>query len=104
MSFNVNLDQLQLRDNQQNTRYEFDLGGGHVAILTYKLYEEVIVLVHTEVPSEFGGQGIANKLIHDVLEDCKERGLKVAPSCPFVALYIKRHPIYQLMTVPVEDD
>jgi predicted GNAT family acetyltransferase len=102
----VDLDSLKLHDNQHHHRYEFALDGAHHAIITYKLYEEakVIVLLHTEVPEQFGGQGIANKLIHDVLEDCIARGLKIAPSCPFVAAYIKRHPVYQPMTVPVEDD
>ena len=102
----INLDDLTLHDNQRHHRYEFALGGGHHAIITYQMYEEagVIVLLHTEVPPEFGGMGIANKLIHDVLEDCIARGLKIAPSCPMVATYIKRHPVYQPMTVPVEDD
>jgi predicted GNAT family acetyltransferase len=101
----VNLDELKLHDNGRH-RFEFDLGGGQRAFITYQRYEEtgIIDLLHTEVPEAFGGQGIASKLIHDVLEDCKAHGLKVVPSCPMVATYIKRHPIYQPMTVTVEDD
>lgn len=102
----INLDTLTLQDDARHHRYQFALEGSHHAIITYKLDETagVIVLQHTEVPPEYGGQGIANKLIHDVLEDCIARGLKIAPSCPFVAAYIQRHPVYQPNTVPVEED
>jgi uncharacterized protein len=32
--------------------------------------------------------------VRGALDDMRARGLKVAPVCPFVAAYIRRHPEY----------
>ena len=53
---------------------------------------DVIDLVHTEVPEDFSGQGHAATLARGALADARERGLRVVPSCPYVASYIEKHP------------
>jgi hypothetical protein len=51
-------------------------------------------LVHTEVPAELEGHGIGGRLAKAGLEFARQENLKVVPSCPFVAAYIRRHPEY----------
>jgi predicted GNAT family acetyltransferase len=48
--------------------------------------------VHTEVPEQYQGQGLAGKLATAALEWARASGLKVIPSCPYVSNYIGKHP------------
>jgi len=47
---------------------------------------------HTFVPPALRGGGIASQLTEYALRYAQDRGLKVIPSCPYVARYIERHP------------
>jgi len=49
-----------------------------------------LVLVHTEVPTEFAGHGIGGNLVRDGIEFAREQGLAVVPLCPFATDYIRR--------------
>ena len=50
---------------------------------------------HTYVPPELRGKGIAEELVRQALEDVRQRGYKVIPSCWYVRVYIDRHSQYQ---------
>ena len=80
-----------LVDNHNFNQYEFRIGD-YLAKIEYKKDDNRIFLTHTEVPPELGGQGIGTELVKQVLEDIKDRGLRLVPLCPFVIAYIKRHP------------
>ena len=54
----------------------------------------MITLVHTEVRDEFEGQGHAATLARGALDDARSRGLRVVPSCPYIASYVEKHPEY----------
>ena len=84
----------QIRDNQEEKRIEVQLEG-RLAVIEYFRKDEKIYFVHTEVPEELEGQGIASEMARFALELAREQGLKVVPRCPFVAAYIKRHSEYQ---------
>lgn len=90
----VDVENLEVRNNTSENRFEVTLGDtiGQVA---YYLEGKSIVFVHTEVPREYGGQGIADKMADVALEYAKAEGLKVVPLCPFITSYIRRHPEYQ---------
>ncbi|AWH93221.1 GNAT family N-acetyltransferase [Dietzia lutea] len=47
---------------------------------------------HTVVASEFGGRGLAGRLVAEALRETREEGLRVRPSCSFVAQYIEKNP------------
>ena len=66
---------------------------GKTAIVEYILpNSQIIYLTHTEVPRELEGKGVASAIVSKVLNYIRENGLKMAPLCPFVAAYLKRHP------------
>lgn len=47
---------------------------------------------HTVVAADYGGRGLAGKLIGEALRVTREEGFSVRPSCSFVARYIEKNP------------
>lgn len=82
---------MDIRHNAAKERFELDTPSG-LALMEYRLREGTLVLTHTEVPPEVGGQGIGGLLIQAALTYATESHLKVKPLCPFVVTYLKRHP------------
>lgn len=74
-------------------QYEINLGSDR-AYLEYRWHAGDIALMHTLVPEEFEGKGIAGLLAKTALEDACQAGQKIIVYCPFVKSYIKRHPEY----------
>ncbi|MFA7534874.1 MAG: GNAT family N-acetyltransferase [Desulfuromonadales bacterium] len=84
-------------NNPAKKRFEVEANGA-LAFLEYELEEGAITLVHTEVPPELEGQGLAGKIVKAALAYAESRGLKVIPRCPFVAGYIARHKEFEHLT------
>lgn len=82
-----------VRDNTERHRFELD-ADGHVAFSNYKRADDVLTILHTEVPKALEGRGIGSALIRSVLDTARSQGLKVNPVCPFAKAYIERHPEY----------
>ena len=100
MTQEFNLDNVDVRNNAAESRFEARLGDD-LALIEYQLSDKVIAYTHTEVPPAFEGKGVAAKMARAALEYAKEQGLMVAPFCPYIASYIKRHPEYQSITIDV---
>ena len=47
---------------------------------------------HTVVDPEFGGRGLAGRMIGEALQATRRDGLRVRPTCSFVARYIEKNP------------
>jgi len=73
---------------------------GEIAVLQYRFHEGVIWLMHTEVPAKLEGKGIASTLARFSLEWARENHIKAKVLCPFVAVFLKRHPEYADVVVP----
>lgn len=67
---------------------------GRIAFLEYSLAGDVLRLIHTEVPQELQGKGIASELAKSALDWAREHGKKVDVICEFVDAYLRRHPEY----------
>jgi predicted GNAT family acetyltransferase len=83
--------EMTVRDNPEQHRFEIDLGDS-MAIAEYIVTPTKIIFSHTEVPPAHEGKGIGSILIKAGLASARTRGLKVIPTCPFFASYMKRHP------------
>ena len=83
----------EIINNEDREQFEMQIDG-HVARLEYSLDGDRIVYRHTEVPRELQGKGLAGKLAVYALEDAREKGRGVIPTCEFVAGYIQRHQEY----------
>lgn len=56
-------------------------------------------LLHTVVPPESRGKGNGSAIVEEVLGYARDQGLRVVPSCPFVAEYVRKHPEHADLTV-----
>ena len=95
---NAAAEPVEVKNNPEASRFEVQLGD-KLAQLAYVMEDQVMIIVHTEVPKEFGGRGIADQLAHTALEYAKAQNLQVMALCPFVKAYIGRHPEYESITV-----
>ena len=85
-------------DNKEKNRFEIHQDG-YVAFEDYALFEGGISYLHTEVPKELSGKGIASALAKLILDYAIENNLKVKPFCPYIKAYIDKHEEYQLHSV-----
>lgn len=79
--------------NKDMHRFELPISGEDIAAAYYRVDENGhLVLVHTEVPSEYSGQGIASKLALGLFEMARTEGWKLVLRCPFMQGWFSRHP------------
>jgi uncharacterized protein len=82
----------EVRDNPPKSRYELLVDGRLAGFAQYRLDGERITMYHTEVEPEYEGRGLGDELARLALGDVRRRGLVLVPLCPFIAVYIRRHP------------
>ncbi|MCC6867329.1 MAG: N-acetyltransferase [Burkholderiales bacterium] len=90
---------LTIVHNAAQQRFEAAVTGG-TAYVVYRPAGKVLHLVHTEVPAEAGGAGVAGKLVQAALDHAAANGLKVFPTCTYVRAYMKRHPETHALLAP----
>ena len=81
-------------DNTDLNRFEITSDGDLAGYAEYVLHDGGIELTHTVVDDAFEGKGIGGTLVKAALDQARERGLTVTPTCEFVKSYIERHPDY----------
>lgn len=67
---------------------------GHVGYVEYVVRDGVMDILHTIVPEEIGGRGIAGRLVQAALDYARGADLKVRPTCEYAAAWMARHPEY----------
>lgn len=87
-----------VRDDVSN-RFELEVNG-HKALIVYTETAHSITLVHTEAAPELEGKGAAAALVEKTLAYIEESGKTVIPQCPYVYLFIKRHPEWKRIVAP----
>jgi predicted GNAT family acetyltransferase len=85
-------DEVIVRDNATELRYEALVDGRMVGLLRYRQEPGLVVLVHSEVDLDLEGTGVGSELVRGALADIRARGLRMVPHCPFVIDYLRRHP------------
>ena len=83
----------ELIHNAAENKYEYHIDG-LVAYITYEDRNGNMHLTHTIVPKELGGQGIAKKLLIDVLNAFKEQGKKSVAECSYVVAFEEKNADY----------
>ena len=82
----------RLVKNAEEKRYELEVDGTRIGLIDYHRTGDVVDMTHTEVDPQHGGKGYAAMLAAFALEDVRDAGLQVQPTCPYIARYIDRHP------------
>lgn len=86
--------------NPQQHQFEARLNDRVVGTLIYRMDDDVMALVSTEVEPELGGRGIGSALVRFAFETARESGdTKIRPVCPFAVEWVKRHTEYADLVV-----
>ncbi len=84
-----------VRHDPDRQRYEVLLGDEVVGFAEHRTTADgVEAFPHTVVTPAHEGKGLAGVLVRHALDDVRRRGVKVVPSCWYVAGWIDRHPDY----------
>lgn len=63
-----------------------------IAEMALSITGNKMIVYHTEVSDKLAGQGIAKKLLGEMVAYAREHALQVIPLCPFVKAQFERHP------------
>jgi predicted GNAT family acetyltransferase len=85
---------IQTTRDDERSRYEGRVDGEVVSVLAYVRHGDVLDLTHTATEPEHRNQGLASAVTRAALEDVRQRGEKVRPSCPFAVAFLDEHPEY----------
>jgi predicted GNAT family acetyltransferase len=83
-----------LLNNKESQQFEMYVDGKK-SFIEYQQEDDVLYLVHTEVPEEQGGKGIAADLVEKTFNYIEEQNLKVVPECSYVQAFLKRNPDWE---------
>ena len=86
-------DNVQVRHHPDLRRFTADVGADDEAVLAYHaLPDGTLDLQHTVVPPEARGGGVGAALVHAAVAHARAQGVKLVPTCPYVAAWVARHP------------
>ena len=79
---------IPLVKNEKEHRFEIVVEGS-IAFIDYKESHNQIALIHTEVPKEIGGKGVAAALVEKTMNYLEKHHNSVLPFCPYIFAHIK---------------
>jgi predicted GNAT family acetyltransferase len=91
-------DELPLVNNQAIHNFEMVVDG-HRAFIDYQQKGDKVFLIHTEVPVELEGKGVATALVEKTFKHLEANNLKIVPYCAYVKGFLKRHPEWERLVV-----
>ena len=83
--------ELTVRHLPDRGRFEAVVDGA-TSELEYRIADGVMTILHTGVPPQLEGRGIAGALMKATLAYVQSAGLKVRPRCSYASAYFQRHP------------
>jgi predicted GNAT family acetyltransferase len=83
---------MTVQHDAQRSRFLVPLVDGEAELLYAPLSDDLLELQHTEVPPSGRGQGVGDALVRAALAYARERGLRVVATCPYVQVWLRRHP------------
>ena len=84
-------DDIPLINNEARHNFEFTVDDVR-SFIDYKKRGDNVYLIHTEVPEEMEGHGIAAALVEKTFIYLEQHNLKMVPLCAYIQIYLKRHP------------
>jgi uncharacterized protein len=84
----------KIRENVAQHRFELPIANDVFAAAYYRIDDGHVVFIHTEVPQEFSGQGIATELAHGTFRLLRRSGRKAMLRCPFMSRFLVKNPEY----------
>ena len=84
----------RVRADDGSSRYVLEIDGERAGLIEYVDEDGVVDLVHTEVDPSRRERGLGSELVAGALDDLRGKGRRVRATCPFVAVFVERHPEY----------
>jgi predicted GNAT family acetyltransferase len=78
-------------DNPGESRFEVH-EDGHTGELVYELDGSTLYLIHTGVPEQLEGRGLAAQLVRAAVARARAEHLTIVPWCPYARQWLKKHP------------
>lgn len=85
------MEPITILNNEKEQQFQVRMDG-EIAFLEYRFYKGDIALMHTQVPDNLSGKGIASALAEYALNYARKNKMPVMVYCPFVGSYLKKHP------------
>ena len=85
---------MQIRYEVEHGRSAAYDGENRVGIAEFEDADGRWVITHTEVDPAYGGQGIARRLIEEVIAAARRDGAKIVPLCSYAAKMMRRTDEY----------
>jgi predicted GNAT family acetyltransferase len=82
---------LAIQHNPASMRFQATVDG-MLCRADYRMHGNTLMLVHTEVPRQLEGRGIASALVREAFNYAQGSGLDVLPVCSYVRAWVQRHP------------
>jgi predicted GNAT family acetyltransferase len=83
---------MTVQHDPERSRFVLPLSDGE-AELTYAMFsEDVLDLQHTEIPPSGRGRGAGDALVRAALAYAREQGFHVMTTCPYVQVWMQKHP------------
>ena len=81
----------EITHNASSQRFEAKVDG-LLCRCDYRMHGNTMMLVHTEVPPQLEGRGLASHLVRAAFDHAREKGMDVLPVCSYVRTWAQRHP------------
>lgn len=82
----------EINDNISQHRFELTTLDGAIASVYYRMDADTVVLIHTEVPFEHSGEGLATQLATGVFTLLRKAHRRAEVRCDFMGRFIAGHP------------
>jgi glutathione S-transferase len=83
-----------VRENAAKQRFERPINDTAIAAAYYNVNGGSLEFIHTEVPDEYSGHGIATELAYGTFDLLRASGRKAVLKCPFLVSFYTKHPEY----------
>nr|WP_187700475.1 MULTISPECIES: GNAT family N-acetyltransferase [unclassified Dietzia] len=83
---------IRVQRNAAAGRFEIVVDDVVAGFADYSDADGVRTFPHTVVDKEFGGRGLAGRMIGEALAVTRDEGLRVRPACEFVERYVQKNP------------
>ncbi|HEX6992590.1 MAG TPA: GNAT family N-acetyltransferase [Gammaproteobacteria bacterium] len=90
---------MDVKHDPAGGRFYVDVDGWTAHLDYVQVDERTLDLRHTFVPEALRGRGIAAEIVRFALEYARDRGLRVIPTCSYVAAKIRREPEFADLVV-----
>lgn len=90
------MNEVQIKDNSFLRQYETSVDG-HLAKIEYSSQERKIFLTKLVIPEEITQAGFKDAFLGAVLDDIQEKNLRVVPTSPQIAGFLRKNRKYKDM-------